>query len=137
MNQNDVQNFWQHHLCGESFVGGLDSFRSDYEKFFEEYDQFRYDTEGHILKCLDNIEIVVPGYGGIKRQESLIYVRDDLLHCKTRYQNKWRPRKDIEEVLDIETMEEFTDYGWFDLWISADPHHDGRTDVSLPRVGKE
>jgi len=56
MNQNDVQNFWQHHPCGESFVGGLDSFRSDYEKFFEEYDQFRYDKEGHILKCLDNID---------------------------------------------------------------------------------
>lgn len=56
MNQNDVRTFWQHHPCGELFVGGLDSFRSDYEKFFEEYDQFRYGTEGHILKCLDNID---------------------------------------------------------------------------------
>lgn len=56
MDQHDVEDFWQHHPCGESLVGGLDGFRSNYEEFFREYDRFRYDKEGHILKCLDDID---------------------------------------------------------------------------------
>ena len=27
--------------------------------------------------------------------------------------------KDIEEILEIVTMEDFSDYGWFDLWIRS------------------
>jgi len=56
VNETDVQEFWQHHPCGETMVGGLTKFQSDYEKFFDEYDQFRYGTEGHILTCLDTID---------------------------------------------------------------------------------
>jgi ubiquinone/menaquinone biosynthesis C-methylase UbiE len=56
MNETDVQDFWQHHPCGEAQVGGLARFRSDYETFFREYDQYRYDREGHILACLDNVD---------------------------------------------------------------------------------
>lgn len=56
MNETDVQDFWQHHPCGDMQVGGLAKFRSNYETFFKEYDEFRYKKEGHILKCLDNID---------------------------------------------------------------------------------
>lgn len=56
MNESDVQAFWQNHPCGEMQVGGLEKYRANYTKFFEEYDKFRYRNEGHILKCLDEID---------------------------------------------------------------------------------
>jgi len=56
MNEADVQDFWQHHPCDETQVGGLANFRGDYETFFKQCDQFRYNEEGHILACLDKID---------------------------------------------------------------------------------
>lgn len=56
MDEISVQEFWQHHPCGDMQVGGLEKFRRDYEVFFAEYDQYRYTKEGHILICLDQIE---------------------------------------------------------------------------------
>ncbi len=56
MNEASVENFWQHHPCGDMQVGGLNKFRRDYETFFSEYDKYRYNKEGHILGCLDKID---------------------------------------------------------------------------------
>ncbi|MGI9204625.1 MAG: class I SAM-dependent methyltransferase [Woeseiaceae bacterium] len=56
MDEVSVEEFWQHHPCGDMQVGGLDNFRRDYEAFFNEYDKYRYNKEGHILDCLDQIE---------------------------------------------------------------------------------
>jgi len=53
MNENTIAEFWQNHPCGEGLVGVLES---DYQKFFDEYDAFRYGTEKHILACLDDID---------------------------------------------------------------------------------
>lgn len=55
MNETEIQNFWNRHPCGESLVSGLQECQSDYEVFFSNYDNFRYRKEGHILRCLDNI----------------------------------------------------------------------------------
>jgi len=56
MNEAEIQDFWQHHPCGEDFVGGAEKFVADYEKFFTDYDKFRYTKEPHILECLKNID---------------------------------------------------------------------------------
>lgn len=56
MNESEIQDFWQKHPCGEDFVGGAENYEADYEKFFENYDEFRYRKEPHILECLKNID---------------------------------------------------------------------------------
>lgn len=56
MDQLEIQDFWQKHPCGEDFVGGAENYEADYERFFENYDKFRYAKEPHILKCLENID---------------------------------------------------------------------------------
>jgi SAM-dependent methyltransferase len=56
MQETEIQDFWEHHPCGDHQVGGLASFAQNYETFFCEYDAFRYSREGHILGCLDGID---------------------------------------------------------------------------------
>lgn len=55
MNEVDIQDFWNRNPCGDFQVGGLEN-HGDYESFFAAYDTFRYRKEGHILKCLDDID---------------------------------------------------------------------------------
>jgi ubiquinone/menaquinone biosynthesis C-methylase UbiE len=53
----DISEFWQANPCGDWQVGGLEGrFAGDYDRFFTEYDAFRYRREGHILECLDGID---------------------------------------------------------------------------------
>ena len=54
----DIAQFWETHPCGDSQVGGLDErYRGDYEKFFDDYDRFRYSYEPHIPACLDRLDL--------------------------------------------------------------------------------
>ena len=53
MNEAQVQAFWGAHPCGEQFVHGADDV--GYERFFTEYDRFRYTREAHIPRCLDEV----------------------------------------------------------------------------------
>ncbi|WP_417517194.1 class I SAM-dependent methyltransferase [Minwuia sp.] len=53
MNEQQVASFWETHPCGDQQVGGL---KDDYLDFFNRYDRFRYQKEGHILGCLDAID---------------------------------------------------------------------------------
>ena len=55
MNEAQVKAFWGAHPCGEQFVPGVDDV--GYERFFTEYDRFRYTREAHILGCLDEIDL--------------------------------------------------------------------------------
>lgn len=48
-----IQEFWETHPCGEQLAGGL---RQDLEGFFRKYDEIRYSSEGHILRCFDEID---------------------------------------------------------------------------------
>lgn len=58
MDEQTVQEFWQEHACGDAQVGGLhDRFRDDYERFFTDYDRFRYQNEHHLLACLDALNV--------------------------------------------------------------------------------
>lgn len=48
----DIQRFWNDHPCGEHLV---ETERGDLDRFFTDYDQFRYRLEPHIPACLDEI----------------------------------------------------------------------------------
>jgi SAM-dependent methyltransferase len=57
MDEATVQAFWQLHPCGDQQVGGLSqAFAGDYQRFFHEYDAFRYHREPHILRALDRFK---------------------------------------------------------------------------------
>jgi SAM-dependent methyltransferase len=58
MDELTVQRFWQDHACGDSQVGGLHKqFQGDYEKFFTDYDVFRYQTERHLPACIEALNV--------------------------------------------------------------------------------
>jgi SAM-dependent methyltransferase len=58
MDEQTVQRFWQDHACGDAQVGGLhERFHDDYEKFFTDYDDFRYQNERHLPACLDALNV--------------------------------------------------------------------------------
>ena len=71
------------------------------------------------LGRMEDVEIVVPGHGGITTQQSFLYVRDFLVALKERVLEQMVAGKGIEEILETVTMEDFSDYGWFDQWIRA------------------
>jgi SAM-dependent methyltransferase len=56
--EETIEQFWNAHPCGDWQVGGLeDAYRGDYERFFTDYDRFRYKYEAHIPACLDRLEV--------------------------------------------------------------------------------
>ncbi len=58
MDEQTVQSFWQEHACGDAQMGGLrDRFHDDYERFFTDYDVFRYQTERHIPACIAALNV--------------------------------------------------------------------------------
>ena len=58
MLETEIEAFWDEHPCGDGIVGGLDdAFLGDYERFFARYDAWRYEREGHILMCLDGLDV--------------------------------------------------------------------------------
>jgi SAM-dependent methyltransferase len=58
MDEQTVQRFWQEHACGDAQVGGLHQrFHDDYEKFFTDYDRFRYQNERHLPACIDGLNV--------------------------------------------------------------------------------
>lgn len=57
MQESDIQDFWNTHPCGDQMVGGLAAeHRGDYDRFFTEYDAFKYRLESHIPGCLDQLD---------------------------------------------------------------------------------
>ncbi|MFC2142078.1 class I SAM-dependent methyltransferase [Acidobacteriota bacterium] len=56
MDETEIQNFWERNPCGDFLTGGLSKHGNKYEAFFQEYDEFRYRTESHILTRLDSID---------------------------------------------------------------------------------
>jgi glycosyltransferase involved in cell wall biosynthesis/SAM-dependent methyltransferase len=58
MDEQIVQRFWQQHACGDAQVGGLRGrFGDDYERFFSDYDRFRYQNERHLPACIDALDV--------------------------------------------------------------------------------
>jgi SAM-dependent methyltransferase len=58
VDEQAVEDFWNAHPCGDWQMGGLDeNYRGDYERFFTDYDAFRYEYEAHIPDCLDRLDV--------------------------------------------------------------------------------
>lgn len=58
VDETAIEAFWNSHPCGDAQVGGLDqTYRGDYERFFTDYDIFRYRYERHIPTCLDRLGV--------------------------------------------------------------------------------
>lgn len=58
MDERMVQSFWEDNACGDRQVGGLRArFNGDFERFFTDYDTFRYTTERHIPGCIDSLNL--------------------------------------------------------------------------------
>jgi len=58
IDEQAIQRFWQEHACGDAQIGGLHKrFEGDYEKFFMQYDDFRYRNEPHLAACLDALDV--------------------------------------------------------------------------------
>lgn len=55
MNEQQVQSFWQANPCGDNLLSLKDY--SAVERFFDEYDRFKYNLEPHIPSCLDRLEL--------------------------------------------------------------------------------
>ena len=56
LTEAQIQEFWQKHPCGETLVGGLrGEGDTDLERFFQEYDNYRYDEQPQMLTILDRI----------------------------------------------------------------------------------
>lgn len=130
MDESSIQGFWNSHPCGETFVGGAQRYREDYEAFFAEYDRFRYRTEGHILDCLDQIDftgkrILEVGLGQGADAEQIIrrggrwsgldLTAESIARVKTRLALHELPHEELRQgsVLDIP----FPD-GHFDIVFS-------------------
>jgi hypothetical protein len=72
-----------------------------------------------VLGRMENVDIVIPGHGGVTNQQAFLYVRDYLQALKDRVLEQMVAGKGIEEILEIVTMDDFSDYGWFKQWRRA------------------
>src|SRR5258708_580066 len=96
MDELTVQRFWQGHACGDSQVGGLHlQFQGDYEKFFTDYDLFRYQTERHLPACIEALnvagkQVLEIGLGAGSEAELLLPQsgRSRMLGCGGRMQGR-------------------------------------------------
>jgi glyoxylase-like metal-dependent hydrolase (beta-lactamase superfamily II) len=69
-----------------------------------------------ILGRMENVDIVLPGHGGVTNQQAFLYFRDYLQALRDRVLDAMVAGHDIDEILEIVTMEDFSDYGWFEQW---------------------
>jgi len=118
MQEAQIQDFWEHHPCGDHQVGGLAAaFTQDHETFFREYDAFRYRREGHILACLDGIhfsgkKILEIGLGQGADSEQIIrrgghwsgldLTAESVARVRTRLQLRNLPYDDIRQGSALE-----------------------------------
>jgi glyoxylase-like metal-dependent hydrolase (beta-lactamase superfamily II) len=72
-----------------------------------------------LLGRMENVDIVVPGHGGVTDQQAFLYFRDYLQALRDRVLEQMVAGKSVEEILEIVTMDDFKDYGWFDQWLRA------------------
>ena len=69
------------------------------------------------LSKLDNVDIVVPGHGGLSDQAAFGYYRTYLVALRDRVLVALTQGQTIEEILESVTMDDFSDYGNFDNWL--------------------
>ena len=119
MDEQTIGAFWNAHPCGNDQVGGLDkTSRESYERFFTEYDEFKYQVEDHIPSCLDHLgvadkHVLEIGLGEGAEAEQLIrrgarwsgvdLTRESVDRVRTRLELRELPFEDLRQasVLDM------------------------------------
>ena len=117
-----TDNLIQVHIPSEKVLIAVDFVREGKSLAMPELRDLSLDNSIRALGYLgrmENVDIVVPGHGGITTQQSFIYVRDFLVALKERVLEQMVAGKGIEDILKTVTMEDFSDYGWFHQWIRA------------------
>jgi glyoxylase-like metal-dependent hydrolase (beta-lactamase superfamily II) len=117
-----TDNLIQVHIPSEKVLIAVDFVREGKSLAMPELRDLSLDSSIRALGYLgrmENVDIVVPGHGGITTQQSFIYVRDFLVALKERVLEQMVAGKGIEDILKTVTMEDFSDYGWFHQWIRA------------------
>jgi glyoxylase-like metal-dependent hydrolase (beta-lactamase superfamily II) len=117
-----TDNLIQVHIPAEKVLIAVDFVREGKSLAMPELRDLHLDNSIRALGVLgrmENVDIVVPGHGGITTQQSFLYVRDFLVALKERVLEQMVAGKGIEEILRVVTMDDFSDYGWFKQWIRA------------------
>jgi glyoxylase-like metal-dependent hydrolase (beta-lactamase superfamily II) len=117
-----TDNLIQVHIPAEKVLIAVDFVREGKSLAMPELRDLNIDNSIRALGVLgrmENVDIVVPGHGGVTDQQAFLYVRDFLQALKERVLEQMVAGKGIEEILEVVTMEDFSDYGWFDQWIRA------------------
>ncbi len=58
MDEQTIRKFWQENACGDAQVGRLrQRYNGDYDRFFTDYDRFRYQNERHLAACIDTLNV--------------------------------------------------------------------------------
>lgn len=58
MDEQTIREFWQENTCGDAQVGRLrQRYNGDYDRFFTDYDRFRYQNERHLATCIDALNV--------------------------------------------------------------------------------
>ncbi len=71
------------------------------------------------LSKLNDVDIVVPGHWGTATQEGFLDYRDYVVELRDRVLHEMIEGASIQEILERVTMEDFSDYGNFDLWLRS------------------
>ena len=72
-----------------------------------------------LLSRLSDVEIVVPGHWGVSTQESFLWYREYLVALRDRVLDEMIAGASIEEILERVTMEDYSHYGNYDLWLRS------------------
>ena len=71
------------------------------------------------LSNLKNVDIVVPGHRGITTQDRFLDYQKFVMALRDRVLEQMINNASIEEILERVTMEDFSDYGNYDLWLRS------------------
>jgi glyoxylase-like metal-dependent hydrolase (beta-lactamase superfamily II) len=71
------------------------------------------------LSRLSDVDIVVPGHWSVSTQESFLWYREYLVALRDRVLDEMIAGASIEEILERVTMEDYSHYGNYDIWLRS------------------
>ena len=119
MDEQTIREFWQENTCGDAQVGRLrQRYNGDYDRFFTDYDRFRYQNERHLATCIDALnvagqQVLEIGLGEGSESERLIrqgahwtgvdLTAESVERVRTRMMVRGLPYRDLRQgsVLDL------------------------------------
>lgn len=113
-------NLIQIHVPAEGVLIAIDMSRAGRSLVFPDFRDMdvnnTIDALG-ILSRLDNVEIVLPGHGQAATQETFSIYGDYLKTLRDRMLDQMVEGKSVEEIVQIVTMDDFSDFEFHDRWL--------------------